>query len=84
MDMLDSQDALIVLADNLPWSKLEDQLQKYYTGIGRPPKSIRLMVGLLLLKQMERIFPMNTPQESLYYGLFSKNNLNLPHYNFKS
>ena len=55
MDMLDSQDALIVLADNLPWSKLEDQLQKYYTGIGRPPKPIRLMSGLLLLKQMENL-----------------------------
>ena len=27
MDMLDSQDPIIVLADNLPWSKLEDQLQ---------------------------------------------------------
>lgn len=51
MDMLDSQDPLIVLVNNLPWSKLEEKLQKYYTGIGRPPKPIRLMVGLLLLKR---------------------------------
>lgn len=55
MDMLDSKDPLIILADNLPWSKIETDLQKYYTGIGRPPKPIRLMVGLLLLKQMENL-----------------------------
>ena len=55
MDMLDSNDSLIVLADNFPWSKVEKELGQYYTGIGRPPKPIRLMVGLLLLKQLENI-----------------------------
>jgi IS5 family transposase len=55
MEMLDSNDPLIILADNYPWSKLEDYLQQFYTGIGRPPKPIRLMVGLLLLKQLENL-----------------------------
>jgi len=55
MEMLDSHDPLIVLADNYPWSKLEDYLQQFYTGVGRPPKPIRLMVGLLLLKQLENL-----------------------------
>ena len=55
MDMLDSKDPLIVLADNFPWLKVEAEFKKYYTGIGRPPKPIRLMVGLLLLKQLENI-----------------------------
>ena len=55
MEMLDSNDSLIVLADNYPWSKLENYLQQFYTGIGRPPKPIRLMVGLLLLKQLENL-----------------------------
>ena len=55
MEMLDSHDSLIVLADNYPWSKLENYLQQFYTGIGRPPKPIRLMVGLLLLKQLENL-----------------------------
>ena len=55
MDILDTNDPLIALADTLEWSKLEEQLQKYYTGIGRPPKPIRLMAGLLLLKQMENL-----------------------------
>ncbi len=55
MDMLDTNDSLIVLANNFPWSKVESELSKYYTGIGRPPKPIRLMVGLLLLKQLENL-----------------------------
>jgi IS5 family transposase len=57
MDMLDSKDPLIVLADNFPWSKVESKFQKYYKNdkVGRPNKPIRLMVGLLLLKQLENI-----------------------------
>lgn len=57
MDMLDSKDPLIVLADSFPWSKVENELAKFYTdkNIGRPRKPIRLMVGLLLLKQLENI-----------------------------
>ena len=30
MDMLDSKDPLIVLANNFPWSKVESEFQKYY------------------------------------------------------
>ena len=57
MDMLDSKDPLIVLADNFPWSKVESKFQKYYKNdkVGRPNKPIRLMVGLLLLKQLENL-----------------------------
>lgn len=55
MEMLDTNDSLIVLANNYPWSKLENYLCQFYSGIGRPPKPIRLMVGLLLLKQMENL-----------------------------
>jgi len=57
MDMLDSKDPLIILADNFPWSKIENNLKKYYHNqkSGRPNKPIRLMVGLLLLKQLENL-----------------------------
>ena len=55
MDMLDSKDPLIILADNFPWLKVESELSQHYSGIGRPPKPIRLMVGLLLLKQLENL-----------------------------
>ena len=57
MDMLDSKDSLIILADNFPWSKVESEFKKYYKNdkVGRPNKPIRLMVGLLLLKQLENL-----------------------------
>ena len=55
MDMLDTHDPLIQLADTIPWSKFEDEFKKYYTGEGRPPKPIRLMVGILLLKQLKNL-----------------------------
>jgi len=73
MDLLDSNDPLIALADTLEWSKLEAQLQEYYTGIGRPPKPIRLMVGLLLLKQMENLSDENVVlqwKRNPYYQYF--------------
>ena len=55
MDMLDTNDSLIQLADIFPWSKFEEEFKKYYTGEGRPPKPIRLMVGILLLKQLKNL-----------------------------
>ena len=55
MDMLDTNDSLFQLADILPWSKFEEEFKKYYTGEGRPPKPIRLMVGILLLKQLKNL-----------------------------
>jgi IS5 family transposase len=63
MEMLDTNDLFIVLANNYPWSKLEDYLSQFYSGIGRPPKPIRLMVGLLLLKQMENLSDDEVPLE---------------------
>jgi len=73
MEMLDTNDPLIVLANNYPWSKLEDNLQQYYSGKGRPPKPIRLMVGLLLLKQMENLSDENVVlqyKRNPYYQYF--------------
>lgn len=55
MDMLDTFDPLIQLANTIPWLKFETEFQKYYTGEGRPPKPIRLMVGILLLKQLKNL-----------------------------
>jgi len=56
MDMLDMNDSLIVLADTIHWSKIEKELSRYYNNqdSGRPNKPIRLMVGLLLLKQLKK------------------------------
>jgi len=54
-DMLDSKDPLVALADNLNWEVYEVSFAKYYSKEGRPAKPIRLMVGLLLLKQLENL-----------------------------
>jgi IS5 family transposase len=51
-EQLDPRQPLKQLADTLPWSQFEPAFGKYYSQEGRPAKPVRLMVGLLLLKQM--------------------------------
>jgi IS5 family transposase len=51
-EQLDPRQPLKQLADTLPWPEFEQALGKYYSPEGRPAKPVRLMVGLLLLKQM--------------------------------
>ena len=51
--MLDSRDALVVLADTIPWEFFDKELERYYSDKGRPANPIRLMVGLLMLKQLK-------------------------------
>jgi len=53
--MLDSNDPLIALADTINWEFFEDSFERYYSKEGRPAKPIRLMVGLLLLKQLKNL-----------------------------
>lgn len=43
---------LIQLSEKTPWKELEDYLSPYYSKKGRPAMPIRLMVSLLLLKQL--------------------------------
>ena len=40
MDMLDSNDPLVVLADTIKWSKFENEFAQYYSKEGRPAKPI--------------------------------------------
>jgi len=53
--MLDSNDPLIALADTINWDIFQDAFAKHYSKEGRPAKPIRLMVGLLILKQLENL-----------------------------
>lgn len=56
IQQLDPEDPLLQLAQALPWAEFETAFSKHYTqGTGRPSKPIRLMVGLLLLKQLENL-----------------------------
>ena len=51
-DQLDPRQPLKQLADTLPWPQFEQAFGPYYSPEGRPAKPVRLMVGLLLLKQL--------------------------------
>jgi IS5 family transposase len=51
-EQLDPRQPLKQLADTLPWAEFEQVFGKHYSPEGRPAKPVRLMVGLLLLKQM--------------------------------
>jgi len=53
--MLDITDPLIALADMIDWKIFEDNFEKYYSKNGRPAKPVRLMVGILLLKQLKNL-----------------------------
>jgi len=53
---LDPSDPLLQLAAVIPWQRFDDLFAIHYTqNLGAPSKPIRLMVGLLLLKQLENL-----------------------------
>ena len=43
------------LGKAIPWDVLEEHLAPQYAETGRPAKPVRLMVGLLILKQLENL-----------------------------
>ena len=51
--MLDARGPLLALADTIPWDYFNKELERYYSDKGRPANPIRLMVGLLMLKQLK-------------------------------
>lgn len=51
-EMLNPKDTLYQLSAKMPWKEIEKEFEKYYIDFGRPAKPIRLMVSLLILKQM--------------------------------
>ena len=56
LQQLDPADPLLKLSMVIPWQDFENEFAVHYTkGIGAPGKPIRLMVGLLLLKQLENL-----------------------------
>ncbi|KYJ87627.1 IS5 family transposase [Sulfurovum riftiae] len=53
--MLDTNDPLVALVETIDWHSFDKTFVVYYSVDGRPAKSIRLMVELLLLKQIENL-----------------------------
>jgi IS5 family transposase len=55
IDQLDPKNYLSKLANVIPWQIFEENFQPLYAASGRPAKPIRLMVGILILKQLENL-----------------------------
>ncbi|WP_237559856.1 IS5 family transposase [Desulfohalovibrio reitneri] len=55
IDQLNPKDPLLKLAANIPWERFEQEFSSLYSEYGRPAKPIRLMVGLMILKQLENL-----------------------------
>lgn len=55
LEQLNPKDPLLLLAKQIPWEMFEKEFSVLYAERGRPGKPIRLMVGLLLLKQIENL-----------------------------
>ncbi len=55
LDQLNPKDPLLQLAKRIPWDRFEQEFAGLYSEHGRPAKSTRLMVGLMLLKQLENL-----------------------------
>ncbi len=53
--MLDQRQPLYQLANRIAWEEFEQAFEGLYAEIGRPALPIRLMVGLLILKQLENL-----------------------------
>lgn len=51
-EQLDPRHPMRVLAGRIPWATFEEAFSDLYSTEGRPAKPVRLMVSLLLLKQM--------------------------------
>jgi IS5 family transposase len=73
-EMLDNKEPLYLLADHIPWQKIEAKFGKFYSRNGRPAKPIRLMVSLLLLKHIDNLSDETVVREwklNPYYQYFS-------------
>ena len=55
LEQLNPEHPLLALAKKLPWEMFEKEFAQFYASVGRPAKPVRLMVGLLLLKQIENL-----------------------------
>jgi len=52
-DQLDPKHPIYQLNDRINWSAFDEDFKELYSHTGRPAKSVRLMVPLLLLKQLD-------------------------------
>jgi IS5 family transposase len=78
-EMLNPKNGLFQLAEKIPWEEFENEFTILYTkNFGRPAKPIRLMVSLLMLKQLSGLGDETVVEQWLqnpYWQYFSGENL---------
>jgi len=73
-DQLNPRHPLYQLSNSINWKSIEDDFSGYYIDFGRPAKPIRLMVSLLILKQLDNLSDESIVSkwvENPYYQYFS-------------
>jgi len=55
LEQLNPKHPLHLLANQIPWDAFEEEFATLYSHTGQPGKPIRLMVGILILKQMDNL-----------------------------
>lgn len=72
-DQLNPKHPLYRLAENIPWDDFAKEFEKHYSHTGRSAHPIRLMVGLLILKQLRNLSDESVVErwvENGYYQFF--------------
>lgn len=73
-EQLDQRHPLYILANKIHWQQFEDAFAKHYSqNMGAPAKPIRLMVSLLILKQLRNLSDESVVEqwaENAYYQYF--------------
>lgn len=73
-EQLNHRHPLYILANSINWNVFDEAFKKYYSSTqGRPAKSIRLMVSLLILKQLRNLSDESVVEqwtENSYYQYF--------------
>jgi len=74
-EQLDHHHPLYILANQIKWQQFEDAFTKHYSErMGAPAKPIRLMVSLLILKQLRNLSDESIVEqwsENVFYQYFS-------------
>ena len=72
-EICDPRHPLRKLGERIDWKSIEEAFEGYYSQEGRPAKPVRLMVGLILLKQMYNLSDENVVErwkENIYWQQF--------------
>ena len=73
-NLINPKHPLCKMAKRIPWHELEDHFTDLYHHTGRPAKPIRLMVSLLILKQLYNLSDETIVErwvENPYFQFFS-------------